>query len=130
MISVLLIAVVASGMALAACSSDEPEDVFFALSISDGALNLDPPVMKVEQGDTVTLNFSSDEHGSVHLHGYDEEFDVGPDEKAILVLKADATGSFNLTFHPSDEHVDDGEEEPDEDEADEIQLGSLEVHPR
>ena len=127
---ILLVVVVVSTTVLVACGSDEPEEVVFELSIEHGALNLDPPVMKVEQGATVTLNFASDEHGSVHLHGYDDEFDVGPDEKATLVFKADATGSFKLTFHAGGEHIDNGDEEHEEDEADEIELGSLEVHPR
>lgn len=104
-ILVLLVVVAVSAMALAACSSDEPEDVLFELSIEQGALTLDPPVMKVSQGDTVTLSFASDEPGAVHLHGYDEEFDVGPDEKTTVVFEADATGSFKLTLHAAD-HMD------------------------
>ncbi len=96
-----------SAVALAACSTSEPEDRLFDLSIEHGALTLDPPVMKVDQGDTVTLNFDSDEHGSVHLHGYDEEFEVGPDEIATLEFTADATGSFKLTLHAAGEQIED-----------------------
>ncbi len=106
-ITSLLLAVVMSALALGACSSDEPEDVLFDLSIEHGALTLDPPVMKVSQGDTVTLNVGSDEHGSVHLHGYDEEFEVGPDEETTVVFEANATGSFKLTLHA-------GEHDPEE----------------
>ena len=104
-ISILLMAVAVSAMALAACSTSEPEDRLFDLSIEHGALTLDPPVMKVDQGDTVTLSVASDEHGSVHLHGYDEEFEVGPDGETTVVFEADATGSFKLTLHGAD-HVD------------------------
>jgi len=105
--SILLMAVAVSAMALAACSTSEPEDRLFELSIEHGALTLDPPVMKVEQGDTVTLNFESDEYGSVHLHGYDEEFEVGPDEIVTLEFIADATGSFKLTLHRGEHNEDD-----------------------
>jgi plastocyanin len=107
-ISILLMALAVSVLALVACGTSEPEDRLFELSIEDGALTLDPPVMKVDQGDTVTLNFESDEHGSVHLHGYDEEFEVGPDEITTLEFIADATGSFNLTLHGSN-HMDEEE---------------------
>ena len=104
-ISILLMAVAVSAMALAACSTSEPEDRLFDLSIEHGALTLDPPVMKVDQGDTVTLIVASYEHGSVHLHGYDEEFEVGPDGETTVVFEAYATGSFKLTLHGAD-HVD------------------------
>jgi plastocyanin len=104
-ISILLMAVAVSTMAMVACGISEPEDRLFELSIEHGALTLDPPVIKVDQGDTVTLSVASDERGSVHLHGYDEEFDVGPDEETIVVFKADATGSFKLTLHGAD-HMD------------------------
>ena len=104
-ISILLMAAAVSAMALAACSTSEPEDRLFDLSIEHGALTLDPPVMKVDQGDTVTLSVASDEHGSVHLHGYDEEFEVGPDGETTVVFEADATGSFKLTLHGAD-HMD------------------------
>ena len=104
-ISILMMAVAVSAMALAACSTSEPEDRLFDLSIEHGALTLNPPVMKVDQGDTVTLSVASDEHGSVHLHGYDEEFEVGPDGETTVVFEADATGSFKLTLHGAD-HVD------------------------
>ena len=105
--SLLLMAVVVSALALVACSSDDPEDVLFKLAIEHGALTLDPPVMKVSQGDTVTLSFASDEHGSVHLHGYDEEFEVGPDEETTVVFEAGATGSFKLTLHGGDHDPED-----------------------
>ncbi len=106
-ILILLIAVAVSAMALVACSSDDPEDVLFELSIEHGALTLDPPVMKVSQGDTVTLSVASDEHSSVHLHGYDEEFEVGPDEETTVVFEAGATGSFKLTIHAGDHDPED-----------------------
>jgi plastocyanin len=106
-ISILLMALAVFAMALVACGDSEPEDRLFELSIEEGALTLDPPVMKVDQGDTVTLSVASDEHGSVHLHGYDEEFEVGPDEETVVVFEADATGSFKLTLHGAEHSEDD-----------------------
>ena len=127
-----------TAVTLYACGGgSEPEDRDFDLAIADRALNLDPPivpsvmpaVMKVKQGDSVTLRIGSDEHGSLHLHGYDIEREVGPDKTATMVFTADATGNFTITFHPGDgdEHAEEGEEH---DEDEEITIGSLEVHPR
>ena len=85
---------------LIACGTAvEPQDRRIDLSISDGKINFDPPVIVVNQGDTVTMNIASDEHGTVHLHGYDIEKDVGPDGAIPLEVAADATGRYNFTFH-------------------------------
>ena len=120
---VLLISVLAFG----ACGGRaEPEARDFDLKIEDRKLNLDSPVMKVKQGDTVTLRIDADEHGTFHLHGYDIEKEVGPDETTTMELTASATGRFNITFHPGGE----GEEEHAEGEGEEISIASLEVSPR
>ena len=105
-IVIMLAVSIFSTLALVACETSEPKDRLFELSILHGVLDLDPPIIKVEQGDTVTLSFVVDEPGTVHLHGYDEEFMVGLDETATLVFEADVTGSFNLTFHVGDVHDD------------------------
>ncbi len=100
---------IASVLVFAACSDDSgPKDVQFDLAIQDGAINLDPPVMKVSQGDNVTFNIDSDEMGSFHLHGYDFETDVGPSETAALAFTANATGKFPFTFHGGS-HEEEGE---------------------
>ncbi|HEX9585364.1 MAG TPA: hypothetical protein VGB36_12755 [Gammaproteobacteria bacterium] len=35
----------------------------------------------------------------LHLHGYDLEIHVRPDEPAAMVIKATATGRFPITSH-------------------------------
>ncbi len=123
-LAVLLLLLIFVTIAISACgSSSEPEDRQFDLEITEGTLNLESDAMEVKQGDTVTLSFGSDEHGSVHLHGYDIEKDVGPDETATMEFIADATGRFNITFHA-------GGEDEHEEEEEEVSLGSLEVRPR
>lgn len=117
-----------------ACGSSEgPQDRQFDLEIREGKLNMNPAVIKVNQGDTVTLRVKSDEHGDFHLHGYDIEIGVGPDEAAPMRFTASATGRFNITFHASDESGEGGSHEGGshhEGEEAEVLLATLEVLPR
>ena len=126
-VAVLLLA--AAVAMSAACGGGDAEELELTLPIKERKLDLDSNVIKVKQGDIVTLSFTTDEAGSVHLHVYDIEWDVTPDSSAKFVFTADATGGFPMTFHPSsssDEH--EGEEEHEEGE--EVTLGALEVFPR
>ena len=102
------LALVLATVALASCGGSGPEEMTFNLEIEDRSLDLDPAVIKVGQGDTVTLSIKGDEHGSVHLHGYDIEQNVGPGETASMFFTADATGKFVMTFHAEEEHEDSG----------------------
>lgn len=97
---IVMMAAVASVAAVSACGSSDPENLTFDVTIADRAL--DPKVVKVKQGDTVTLNFSPDEHGSIHLHGYDIEEDVAVGEVTTMEFVANATGNFNITIHPGE----------------------------
>ena len=127
---------------LGACGGgSEPEAREFGLRIEGRKLNLDPAVIKVNQGDTVTLNIDADEHGTFHLHGYDIEIDLSLDETAKMEFVASATGKFNITFHPGEEeqgktgeqkHEEDKKDSGDthDEEAEEIPIASLEVRPR
>ena len=95
----------------------------------------------------MTMSIDADEHGTLHLHGYDIEIDLGPDETSTMEFTADATGRFNITFHPGEEEHEDGSESPgaeqeseaggnssgherDDEEGEEIPIGALEVQPR
>jgi plastocyanin len=100
---------------LAACSSTaEPQDRQFDLTIEHGAIELESGVITVTQGDNVSMNFSSDEDGLVHLHGYDIEQSVGPEGTLTIEFVADATGRYNFTFHKGDdEHEDSSYDEHD-----------------
>ena len=124
--------IMAAALTLSACGGDsEPQDREFDLRIEDGKLDLDPAVIKVSQGDSVTLRIDADEHGTFHLHGYDIEIEVGPDSTAVMDITASATGNFPITFHANDGggHEAEGEGEK-HDEEEEPTIASLEVHPR
>ena len=55
--------------------------------------------LRATQGDTVSLRFTSDEAGEVHLHGYDLTALVSPDQPGSLTFEATNAGSFGLNFH-------------------------------
>lgn len=95
----------------AACGSSEPQNVTFDLQIDEGSLVDNVGSLVVKQGDTVTLRWNTNELASVHLHGYDIEKDLSPDEIVEMVFIADATGKFAITLHTggSDHTHEDGE---------------------
>ena len=84
---------------MASCGSSAPEDLAFDLAIADRSM--EPDSVQVNQNDTVTLNFTADEPGSLHLHGYDIEEDTLPGSAVTMSFVANATGNFMLTFHPT-----------------------------
>ena len=100
---------------LSACSSGEPEELTFDLEITGGKLTLDPPVIKVNQDDQVTLRITSDEAGELHLHGYDLEAMLSADGVSVLAFTANATGKFDFELHTGEvadhEHDDGGHDE-------------------
>lgn len=97
--------------ALAACSPAAPPApgaapaatpggaVVINLDIADRKTALARPDLQVKQGDTVSINFTADEPGEVHLHGYDLSAPVSPEEPGALTFDADTAGAFGLNFH-------------------------------
>jgi len=122
------VATLGAALILSACGAGaEPEDREFDLRIEERRLNLQPAVIKVNQGDGVTLNVDADEHGIFHLHGYDIEIDLSPEQTASMAFTANATGKFSITFHPGEEVQGEGGEH--DEEGEEIPIASLEVQP-
>ena len=97
-------------VAMSACGSAaaEPQDRQFDLAIEQGAIELESGVITVTQGDNVSMIFSADETGLVHLHGYDIEQSVGPKKTATIEFVANATGRYIFTFHAAEEEHEDG----------------------
>jgi len=129
----LLLVLLASALALAACGGAGPQELEVAVEIGEEKMN--PETVRVKQGDTVTLKINAEEPGEFHLHGYDLELDVEATEVADMVFVADATGRFRITFHhqeEGDEHKpgSGGSSEEKPDEEGERDIGFLEVLPR
>lgn len=104
-----------------ACGGGEPEERTFELEIAGGVLTLDPPVIKVNRDDSVSLLIVSDEEALFHIHGYDLAVKVELGKPAELAFIAEATGKFDLEFHPYGTGDSGGDGHT---------LGSLEVQPR
>jgi hypothetical protein len=62
-----------------------------------------PHTLRVTEGDTVSLHVTADAPAALHLHGYDIETHVAPDDPVTLQFVADIGGRF-----PLERHVDGG----------------------
>lgn len=69
------------------------------ISIVDGRVEPALDRVAVDQGETVRIVVSSDVPDEAHLHGYDLEASVSPDEDAVIEFVADQTGLFELETH-------------------------------
>jgi hypothetical protein len=87
-----------------------PQTREFDLRISEGIME---PSITVTEGDQVVLRISADSPLEVHVHGYNVEREVEPDEPARLSFEADLTGRFEIEAHET-----------------ERELGTLVVEPR
>jgi len=74
------------------------------VAIEGGKVADNQGVIKIAQGDHVTLHFSSDETHNLHIHGYDIEVEVGTGSHAMVDFKATATGRFPVEIHGSSDH--------------------------
>jgi FtsP/CotA-like multicopper oxidase with cupredoxin domain len=87
------------------------------LAIRGGTLPLEQRLIRVQQGDVVTLRWTSDRVLTLHLHGYDVEQRVVPGTPATMTFTARATGRFAIEVHGGQAGRD-------------TTLAYLEVHPR
>ena len=108
------LAVLAVLLMLVTVAAAEPRLVEFA--IRDGQLPKDQRVVRVRQGDEVTLRWTSDGPYTLHLHGYDLEAKVAPETPVSIRFSARASGRFPIEIHGA--------------RVQERTVGYLEVHPR
>lgn len=74
-------------------------EVTYALRIENGHVPADMQLIRVAQGDVVTLQWTADKPSIVHLHGYDIEKRVVPGAVTELKFTARATGRFPVHLH-------------------------------
>jgi|SRR6516225_1119932 hypothetical protein len=74
------------------------------LPIRGGVLPAEQRVIRVQQGDEVTLRWTSDRALTVHLHGYDIEQRITPGTTATMTFTARATGRFFIEIHGGEGH--------------------------
>jgi hypothetical protein len=74
-------------------------DVSLVIGVTDGEVTPAPDRFLVSRGDRVRITVNSDAADAVHLHGYDIEKPVRPENPAVLVFEADQPGLFELETH-------------------------------
>ena len=86
---------------LAACGGSAPETVEFSLDIRDRVLEGESSVFRVKNGDTVVFSITADEAGTLHLHGYNLEDELGTEGPTRMEFVADLEGRFAMALHPA-----------------------------
>ncbi|MCW3477471.1 hypothetical protein OL599_23160 [Rhodovastum sp. RN2-1] len=71
----------------------------FVLAIEHGSLPEAMRTIRVHEGDAVRLRWRADRPLTVHLHGYDIEWQVLPGQTAEARFTAYATGRFTIEIH-------------------------------
>jgi hypothetical protein len=66
---------------------------------------MSPEEISVSEGDRVKLRITSDGPLELHLHGYDIEREVEPDEPAELSFEANLTGRFEIEAEETHEEL-------------------------
>jgi len=102
-------------LAVAAVGAARAETRAFELALKNGQLLESQRLVRVAQGDEVTLKWTTDRPYTRHGHGYDLEAKLVPQAPVELKFTARATGRFPMEIHgPGTERT----------------VGYLEVHPR
>ncbi len=68
----------------------------FALALKAGELPKEQRTVKVKEGDSIELRWTSDQPVHLHLHGYDIERTVKPGEPASMSFKGSVAGRFSV----------------------------------
>src|SRR5215210_1051397 len=75
----------------------------FDLAIGEGGMV--PDEITVNEGDRVRFRITSDSPLEFHLHGYDLEEEIEPDEPAELAFDATITGRFEIENEETQEEL-------------------------
>jgi len=102
-------------LAVGAIGAARADSRLFELALKGGQLPESQRLVRVTQGDEVTLKWTTDRPYTLHVHGYDLEAQLAPQAPIELKFTARATGRFPMEIHgPGTERT----------------IGHLEVHPR
>ncbi len=71
----------------------------FTLDIRERAIAGGTDVIRVTQGESAELRWTTDEVANIHLHGYDIELSLTPGTVTVMTVDARATGRFPITSH-------------------------------
>jgi FtsP/CotA-like multicopper oxidase with cupredoxin domain len=87
-----------AGLIRAAVAQDDSRRVI-DVRIENRKVVAPTAAIRITEGDVVELRWTSDEAVELHLHGYDMEIQVRPEQPAAMVIEATATGRFPITSH-------------------------------
>jgi FtsP/CotA-like multicopper oxidase with cupredoxin domain len=110
-------------VATAACLDTQAAELTFDLRLQDGHVPESLRLIRVTQGDVVTLRWTVDRPVLLHLHGYDIECRVQPDTVGKVTFEARLTGRFPVHAHESAKRANDHAHE-------DSPLVYIEVYPR
>lgn len=74
-------------------------DVSFTVTITGDTVSPTLQRVDVQRGQVVRLEVRSDRENTIHIHGYDLQQPVKPNQPAIFVFTADQTGLFEVEAH-------------------------------
>lgn len=115
-------------------SAESIEDSISAnktLAVSVSKRTLNPGVITVTRGETITMQVTSDESGEFHISGYEIEKEMAPNTPIEFSFTADKAGRYNFELHPKADS--NGHEEAGDDHGDtteDIIIGAFVVNPR
>jgi hypothetical protein len=109
--------------ASAATIDAQAVELTFRLRIENGSVSENTRLIRVQQGDVVTLLWSVDQPLLLHLHGYDIERRIEPGSVGKMAFTARATGRFPIHAHSTGPRGDGTARE-------EVPLVTIEVYPR
>ena len=121
-----LVALVLALLLVVAVGTTSPargEEIAFELRVEAGRLPDNMRLIRVKQGDIVTLHCTSDRPLLLHLHGYDLEWEVQTGAVATESFNARLTGRFPIHAHRTGPQAADRTH-------DEAPLANIEVYPR
>ncbi len=71
----------------------------FAIAVKNGKVANAWRTIRVDEGDMVDIEFTTDRRLRLHLHGIDIETEVVPDVSARISFAATVAGRFPITVH-------------------------------
>ena len=99
------------------------DELTFDMRLQDGRVPESMRLIRVKQGDVVTLRWTADRPMLLHLHGYDLQWRVQPGTVGNVTFTARLTGRFPVHAHATMTGVDDHAHE-------DSPLAYVEVYPR
>ncbi len=94
-------------------STSSPQSNVFELVIKEQKVTSGPNIIKVNQGEEITIKVTSDEEEEFHIHGYDEFVDLKPNQLTELKFTTNLSGRFVFELEYS-----------------KTEIGALEVQPK